>query len=843
MSEPPTPTENVLAALRAKGITVRRCGEGWTSRCPAHDDRKPSLTIGNGDHGGCVLCCQAGCPTSEVVASIGLTMRDLMPYRDGARKAPKAGSQKKPEANPRRQNSFDSADGAIAALERTLGPNPRRWPYHDISGIVVMEVARWDLRAGGKEVRPISARGDRWVIEALPEPRPLLHLPELARLPAGAWVFVVEGEPCVDAARSIELVATTSAGGSGAADKTDWSAMKGKIVVILPDHDSAGEAYAEAVARLCLAAGALEVRIVRLAEHWPALPDAGDIVDVLKMEGGDAEVVRAKIDAIAQAATPFVEEPSAVDGTDEPPAFDIGALFPPDLLPLRDFFSDVARSTQTPPEITALLGLAIASACICNVACVRGHGDHIEPAPIWALVLSEPGTRKSAVMAELMRPILKWEADKCREMGPVIAAAAQKHRIAERRLRALEDQAAKSDDPQERARLQDETIRIAQEMGSSPVPTAPVLLASEPTPEALVRQMKENGGRALLASAEGDALDIVQGRYSNVRNYGAMLKGHAGDPIRVQRIGRPADVIDRPALAVALCVQRAAVEAIWSDPQAEGRGLLARFATISPPDFVGMRDVRPEPIRASVREVWQAGLARLLSFKPCEGPDAEPTVITLSPEADALYHKFQLRTESSLGYGDLAERRAWGGKLCGLVLRIALTLHALQTWARAGKPGDVPCIDAATMAAAIAWADFLVASERHARLSITEPVEERVKRRHLGLIARHGGAVSVRDWQRVRSHKRSTDAEVELDALVKAGLGHWSNPSPGPRGGRPSRQFVLLAHGPTTDTTPPTRDPNPTGGLQSGVSSVSSVSDAMRPPQTSNPGPLPYASP
>ncbi|MBM3855790.1 MAG: DUF3987 domain-containing protein, partial [Verrucomicrobia bacterium] len=314
------------------------------------------------------------------------------------------------------------------------------------------------------------------------------------------------------------------------------------------------------------------------------------------------------------------------------------------------------------------------------------------------------------------------------------------------------------------------------------------------------------------------------------RNYGALLKGHAGDPIRAQRVGRPSDVIDRPALAVALCVQRAAVEAVWCDPQAEGRGLLARFAVIAPPDLVGMRDVRPEPVRASVREAWQAALARLLSFEPSDQPDTGPAIIALSPEADAVYHAFQLRTEAALGFGDLADRRAWGGKLCGLSLRIALTLHALATWGRAGTPNDATRINAETMAAAIAWADYLAASERHARLSITEPAEQRVVRRHLDLIARHGGSVSIRDWQRLRSLARATDAEAELDALAKAGHGDWSWSAPGPRGGRPSRRFVLRGHVPASDTSPPTAAPNAAGGQQAGVLSVSSASGGTAPP-------------
>ncbi len=820
MSEP---IEDVLDALTRAGCTPKRHGEAWSAKCPSHDDRDPSLSIGIGTDARVLLHCHAGCPVEAIVSTLGLGMKNLMPTPVAA--ARRLSAQKIPG-----DAAFATADVAVAVLERKHGPCAARWTYTDGQGVPVGEVIRWNPPSGGKVVRPISRRGDGWVIAAMPEPRSMMNLPELARLPDGAWVYIVEGETCVDAARAIGLVATTSAGGSKAAGKSDWSVMKGKVAVILPDNDAAGDVYAEEVAKFCRAAGARDVRIIWLSDHWPALAHGGDLVDVLAMEGGDAEAVHAKIDALAVAAEPVAPEAPGDDMPDERPAFDFAALFPAATADIRDYFADLARSTQTPPDMASLLGLAVASACICNVACVRGHGDHIEPAPMWALVLSEPGTRKSAVLAELLRPILKWEADKGREMRPVIAAAAQRHRITERRIRLIEDQAGKMADPFKRAVVEGEAIRLAQEMEATPVPTAPALLASEPTPEALVRQMKENHGRALLASAEGDALDIVQGRYSGVRNYGAMLKGHAGDPIRAQRVGRPSDVIDRPALAVALCVQRAAVEAVWCDPQAEGRGLLARFAVIAPPDLIGMRDVRPEPVRASAREAWQAALTRLLSFEPGDDPDVGPAVVALSSEADALYHAFQLRTEAALGFGDLAERRAWGGKLCGLSLRIALTLHALATWGRAGTPKDAPRIDAETMAAAIAWADYLAASERHARLSITEPAEQRAVRRHINLIARHDGSVSIRDWQRLRSLARATDAEAELDALAKAEHGDWSWSAPGPRGGRPSRRFVLRGHDPASDTSPPTAAPNATGGQSARVPSVLSASGGAAPP-------------
>ncbi|MCL4221578.1 MAG: DUF3987 domain-containing protein [Phycisphaerales bacterium] len=417
------PIAAVLDALTRAGCTPKRHGEAWSARCPAHDDRDPSLSIGIGTDARVLLHCHAGCPTEAIVVTLGMAMRDLMPTPMGETMRLAA------QRNNASDTTFATADDAIAVMERKHGSFSARWAYTDSQGVSVGEVVRWNPPVGGKIVRPISRRGDGWVIAAMPEPRPLLNLPELSRLPEGAWVYIVEGEKCVDAARAIGLVATTSAGGSKAAGKSDWSVMKGKVAVIIPDHDAAGDAYADEVALLCQAAGAQEVRTARLAENWPAIPPGGDLVDVLAMEGGDAEAVHERVDALAVATAPVAPLAPDHDKPDERPAFDLAALFPAATAEIREYFADLARSTQTPPDMAALLGMAVASACLCNVACVRGHGDHIEPAPLWALVLSEPGTRKSAVLAELLRPILKWEADKGREMRPVIAAAAQRHRI------------------------------------------------------------------------------------------------------------------------------------------------------------------------------------------------------------------------------------------------------------------------------------------------------------------------------------------------------------------------------------------------------------------------------
>ncbi len=55
---------------------VKRSGRGWIARCPAHPDKTPSLSIHEGDIG-LLVRCFAGCQTKEIVAALGLELRDL----------------------------------------------------------------------------------------------------------------------------------------------------------------------------------------------------------------------------------------------------------------------------------------------------------------------------------------------------------------------------------------------------------------------------------------------------------------------------------------------------------------------------------------------------------------------------------------------------------------------------------------------------------------------------------------------------------------------------------------------------------------------------------------------
>ena len=69
--------------LLARLDKVKANGPGrWLACCPAHDDRSPSLAIRETGDGTILLKCFTGCPTSDVLAAVGMEMHELFPKRD-----------------------------------------------------------------------------------------------------------------------------------------------------------------------------------------------------------------------------------------------------------------------------------------------------------------------------------------------------------------------------------------------------------------------------------------------------------------------------------------------------------------------------------------------------------------------------------------------------------------------------------------------------------------------------------------------------------------------------------------------------------------------------------------
>ncbi len=153
-----------------------------------------------------------------------------------------------------------------------LGPVTAKWDYLDEAGRLIACVYRYDP-PGGKQFRPwdVTARKAR-----APDPRPLYNRPGIE---TASDVVLVEGEKAAAALIGQGLCATTAMNGASApVEKTDWSPLKARRVVVWPDHDEPGWRYALAAAQAVLAAGAAAVSVLNPPADKPEKWDAADAV-------------------------------------------------------------------------------------------------------------------------------------------------------------------------------------------------------------------------------------------------------------------------------------------------------------------------------------------------------------------------------------------------------------------------------------------------------------------------------------------------------------------------------------------------------------------------------------
>ena len=203
----------------------------------------------------------------------------------------------------------------IEKKKATLGTKPRAdmlelgapvatYRYYDTRGNIIASVVRFepDGTRESKTFRPFCHRTidgvTKWTGGA-PDLRPLYRLPEIA---LASTVVLVEGEGCADALSSVGIVATSAMQGAQAPiDKTDWSPLAGKTVIVWPDNDAPGFDYARRVSERLASLGCTVLGVTP-PEGARAKWDAADCVS----EGGDAHAIISAATTVTATAKPRI---------------------------------------------------------------------------------------------------------------------------------------------------------------------------------------------------------------------------------------------------------------------------------------------------------------------------------------------------------------------------------------------------------------------------------------------------------------------------------------------------------------------------------------------------------
>lgn len=396
---------------------------------------------------------------------------------------------------------------------------------------------------------------------------------------------------------------------------------------------------------------------------------------------------------------------------------------PADLVPgwLGRYVAAVAGSTQTPPALAIGMALATVATTVQRRYRVAPYGldsEYRESASVFTQGVAASGSRKSAIVDAFTWPLQRWEKNAGDRMRREINAVLSRILVADSRIKSLQAQAGKADDPGERERLR-EQIEL-EETAKPERLYPPRLFLGDATVERLQGVLTEQGGRAAVLSDEGGLFSTISGSYGGGAGpaLDVLLQGYSGGALRVERNTRSA-YVDRAAITLGLMLQPGLVAEAAGSNRFRASGLMARFLFFVPAPFVGGRDVRQfAPVPQALREEYGREIDALLP-DPTEGPHLPPIDIPLNEEAREVFLDFAQEVEDRLGAGgDLEAVGDWAAKLAGQAARVALLFELVTS-----GPG-LEVIPADSMRAAVKLCHALIPHARAAfRLLAADQVD------------------------------------------------------------------------------------------------------------------------
>ena len=341
--------------------------------------------------------------------------------------------------------------------------------------------------------------------------------------------------------------------------------------------------------------------------------------------------------------------------------------------PLNEAAAAICHSTQAPFALAAQSVLAAATLAVQAQRDVELPGAGRRPLTEFFVSVAESGERKSTVDRLALSAVFQIEAEWRQE--------------AERENHSYQCKKTAWDAAREHAKrkLKGDMAGISSALdalGPEPkAPLHPMLLVSDPTPEALTLHLARSRPMAGIFTAEGGLLIGGAAFTDDSRMKTAALLNVLwdGDAVRRQRVGTGNSFFAGRRCSAHIMVQPVVAETVLSDNLLNGIGFIARMLIAAPPSTAGTRLHREAPIGTSMQiENYNQRLRFLLLRGTASGNSTEgvnPPVMRLESGARTAWITFHDACERALAAnGPLAEIRAFAAKLPEHAGRIAAVL-------------------------------------------------------------------------------------------------------------------------------------------------------------------------
>lgn len=232
-----------IVSVISQYVSLQRKGREYVGICPFHDDHDPSLRVNPEKN---IFKC-FGCGVG------GSANHFVFEYNKKFGTNHRVNIKVDPFTPKKDNDKLDDWKIVIPVPSWAEQPSFRHfsygvpssiWRYTDENAKTIMYVCRFNFKDGRKEVLPYSYCMNNgkamWKWKGLPANRPLYNLKLIAKYDKP--VVIGEGEKVCDAGMnsSDTFIFTTFQGGSNAYQKTDYSPLRGRNVVLLRDNDEPG---------------------------------------------------------------------------------------------------------------------------------------------------------------------------------------------------------------------------------------------------------------------------------------------------------------------------------------------------------------------------------------------------------------------------------------------------------------------------------------------------------------------------------------------------------------------------------------------------------------------------
>ena len=509
-------------------------------------------------------------------------------------------------------------------------------------------------------------------------------------------------------------------------------------------------------------------------------------------------------------AVPWEEEPVPEEGSwippeERAPVYPIPVPLPEELpnvpeFPIallsdvgRDWVEDVCERMQCPIDFGAVASEVVFSSICAGHFVVRpkAQDDWVVTPNLWGAVIGSPGTLKSPLMDEFMKPLRQFEAGARTEFE-----AAKKAYKWDKTEQEMASKIRKKDLEREKAgptRIRKALEEIEKDLV---VPARKRYIVNDPTVAKLCDILSANSQGVLLFRDELDGWLRNLARPDRPDDQQFFMEAWNGNGCYTQDRVERGEVIVDPLTVSVLGGIPPGPFSTWLRGTLRGgqgdNGFIQRLQLVVWPDNPGAWTLVDRPPNRRAFEAVKDALRRVMESDPLTiGAESvyagDKPAMAFNSDAGDLFFAYWTELERRLKSDELPPAmQAHLGKFRSLVPSLALIDHLMDTCAGS--------VTAPSVERAIGWAAYLEAHALRVYAGVNMP-ELRAARILLSKLLRRELACPFKAREIVRrGWSGMTDKDVVVDALGLLEDHGWviRQPVPtGERGGRPTAQYIL----------------------------------------------------